>query len=71
MDLRPTASGVTGLVWFLPAFAFVIAIAGFAAVFRRWRNEPVVAASDADRALVEAALHQSHAPTSAGPVDRG
>ena len=59
MDLRPKASGVTGLVWFLPVFVFVLAIAGLAAVFRRWRNETPSVATDADRAIVEQALAAS------------
>jgi cytochrome c-type biogenesis protein CcmH len=54
--LLPKASGVTGLVWFLPVFAFVLAIAGLVAVFRRWRAEVPSVATDADRALVEEAL---------------
>ncbi len=56
MDLRPKASGVTGLVWFLPVFAFVLALAGLVAVFRKWRNEAPSMATDADRAIVDAAL---------------
>ncbi len=56
IDLKPRATGVTGLVWFLPVFAFVLAIAGLAAVFRRWRNEVPSSATDDDRRLVEAAL---------------
>ncbi len=73
MDLRPTASGVTGLVWFLPVFVFVVAIGGLVAVFRRWRNEPVAAASDADRALVEAALSRAERgdPASLSRAERG
>ena len=65
MDLRPKASGVTGLVWFLPVFAFVLAVAGLVAVFRKWRNEVPVAASDDDRALVDDALARTRA--GAGP----
>lgn len=56
IDLKPRATGVTGLVWFLPVFAFVLAIAGLAAVFRRWRNEVPSIATDDDRRLVEEAL---------------
>ena len=59
MDLRPKASGVTGLVWFLPVFVFVLAMAGLVAVFRRWRNETPSVATDADRAIVEQALAAS------------
>jgi cytochrome c-type biogenesis protein CcmH len=66
MDLRPKASGLTGLVWFLPVFAFVLAVAGLVAVFRKWRRETPAVASDADRALVEEALARSHAGTAGG-----
>jgi cytochrome c-type biogenesis protein CcmH len=67
MDLRPNASGATGLVWFLPVFAFVLAIGGLAAVFRRWQTEPSAVATDADRALVDDALARAHAGT---PTER-
>lgn len=56
MDLRPKASGVTGLVWFLPVFAFVLALAGLVAVFRKWGNEAPSMATAADRAIVEEAM---------------
>ncbi len=56
IDLKPKASGITGLVWFLPVFAFVLAIAGLVAVFRRWSNQTRAVATDADRSLVESAL---------------
>lgn len=54
--LTPSRSGITGLIWFLPVAAFVFAVAGLAAVFRRWRTEPVSTASDDDRRLVADAL---------------
>ncbi|MBW3557471.1 MAG: cytochrome c-type biogenesis protein CcmH [Actinobacteria bacterium] len=53
--LKPEARGVAGLVWALPVAGGVLALAGLAAAFRRWRSEaPPVSA--ADRALVEEAL---------------
>jgi cytochrome c-type biogenesis protein CcmH len=55
IDLKPKASGVTGLVWAIPVFVFVLALAGLVAVFRRWRNEATVLATDDDRAMVAAA----------------
>lgn len=55
IDLRPKATGVTGLVWIIPVVGVVCAFAGLAAVFRRWRREEQRSASDADRALVERA----------------
>ena len=59
IDLKPKTSGVTGLVWFLPVFVFVLALAGLAAVFRRWRHEAPSAATDADRELVAHAMADS------------
>ena len=56
IDLKPKASGVTGLVWFLPVFVFVLAVAGLVAVFRRWRHQTPAVATAADRSLVEEAL---------------
>jgi cytochrome c-type biogenesis protein CcmH len=52
IDLKPQASGVTGLVWIIPVVAFVTAIAGLAAVFRKWRREERIVATDADREVV-------------------
>ena len=54
--LVPKATGIDALVWALPVAALVCAIAGLVVVFRRWRREAAVTATDADRALVEAAL---------------
>lgn len=54
--LRPEASGVGVLVWILPVGALLLAVGGLALAFRRWRRQPALAATDDDRALVEAAL---------------
>jgi len=54
--LQPEASGVGALVWILPVTALLLAVGGLALAFRRWRRQPVLAATDEDRALVEAAL---------------
>jgi cytochrome c-type biogenesis protein CcmH len=54
--LRPEASGVGVLVWVLPVAALLLAGGGLALAFRRWRRQPAMAATDEDRALVEAAL---------------
>jgi cytochrome c-type biogenesis protein CcmH len=54
--LRPPASGFDGLVWALPVAAFVVAVAGLAVAFRRWRAQLTAAASDADRARVATEL---------------
>ncbi len=53
--LTPESSGVAGLVWVLPVAAFVVAVAGLAVAFRRWRVGGDVEVSDADRVLVERA----------------
>jgi cytochrome c-type biogenesis protein CcmH len=58
--LRPEASGVGALVWVLPVIALLVAAGGLAFAFRRWRRQPTLAASDEDRALVEAALANHH-----------
>jgi len=54
--LRPPASGVAGLVWILPVVALVLALAGLAAAFRRWRIVGETPVSDADRIRVADAL---------------
>jgi len=54
--LRPPASGIAGLVWVLPVVAFVLAIAGLAMAFHRWRSVREPPLTDEDRARVEAAL---------------
>jgi cytochrome c-type biogenesis protein CcmH len=56
--LRPTSSGVSALVWALPVMVLVLGAAGLAMAFRRWRREPRLSPSDADRALVEEALER-------------
>jgi cytochrome c-type biogenesis protein CcmH len=53
--LVPPATGFAGLVWMLPVLALVLALAGLGAAFLRWRREPVLRASDADRSLVDRA----------------
>lgn len=55
VDYTPSASGITSLVWILPVVAGAGAIAGLVVVFRRWRLEGELEASEADRKLVEAA----------------
>ncbi len=53
--LTPGRSGVSSLVWSLAVVAVVVAFAGLAFAFRRWRGDGARRASDADRALVERA----------------
>ena len=54
--LTPSATGVTSIVWILPVVVLVVAIAGLAAAFRRWKLRSDVHATAADRALVDRAL---------------
>ena len=57
----PNASGFDALVWALPAFALVIAIAGLTVAFRRWKMAGNDAPTDDDFALVSAAMHEQRA----------
>ncbi len=57
IQLTPSASGFAGLVWIVPVVALVLALAGLSAAFARWRRTSPATASDADRALVDDALH--------------
>lgn len=55
VDYTPSGDGVTSLVWILPVVFGAGAIAGLVVVFRRWKQEGVLEASEADQALVDAA----------------
>jgi len=55
IDLNPSRSGFTGLVWILPVVVGVGAVAGLVVVFRRWQQQPAEEASDDDIELVERA----------------
>ncbi len=57
--LVPRSSGIDALVWALPVAALICALAVLVAAFRRWRVSDVVVVSDADRELVNKALHDS------------
>ena len=65
--LTPSSSGVTGLVWILPVVLLVVALAGLAAAFSRWRVRGEVHATAADRALVADALGQPDGGPDGGP----
>jgi cytochrome c-type biogenesis protein CcmH len=56
--LTPKSSGIEGLLWILPVVVLVLAVAGIAAAFTRWRRRPSGAPTEDDRALVDEALHQ-------------
>jgi formate-dependent nitrite reductase complex subunit NrfG len=55
--LVPSTSGVEGLLWVLPVAAAVLASAGLAVAFARWRRiEATRDPTDEDRAIVARAL---------------
>ncbi|MCU1400928.1 MAG: ccmH [Acidimicrobiales bacterium] len=55
-QLVPKATGFDAVVWALPVFAGVCAIAGLTVAFRRWRTAADTVPTESDRALVDAAL---------------
>lgn len=61
LKLVPSGTGFDSLIWALPIAALVVSIAGLIVVFRRWKLEGSITASDADRELVESALRQASA----------
>jgi cytochrome c-type biogenesis protein CcmH len=59
---KPEARGVGLVVWVLPVLAFVVAVAGLAAAFARWRPRRDPSVNEADRRLVEQALRDDGGP---------
>jgi len=57
--LVPRATGFDSLVWILPVFAGVCALAGLGVAFRRWRAAGDDVPSADDRAIVAQALRDS------------
>jgi cytochrome c-type biogenesis protein CcmH len=56
--LKPSATGVSALVWALPVAGLTAALAGLVLVFRRWRRaRSEVVPADAEAAAAVAALH--------------
>ena len=55
VDYTPSSEGITALVWILPVVAGAVATGGLVLVFRKWKLEGELEASDADTALVDAA----------------
>lgn len=53
--LRPEDDGLGLVVWGLPVAALVLGAGGLAVALRRWRAEPRLTPTDADRTLVERA----------------
>ena len=58
LKLVPGGTGFDALIWILPIALLIIAIAGLVVVFRRWKLQGSLSATDADRDLVESALRQ-------------
>ena len=58
VDYTPSGEGVTALVWILPVVGGAVAVGGLALVFRRWRLEADLDATDEDHALVEKAMSE-------------
>jgi cytochrome c-type biogenesis protein CcmH len=57
--LKPPRSGVGGLVWTIPVAVLVVAIAGLAMAFRRWKTQrPTAALTPGDEALVAEAMRE-------------
>jgi cytochrome c-type biogenesis protein CcmH len=56
--LVPRGSGIDALVWALPAAALVCAVVGLGVAFRRWKTAADTVPDEADRRLVEQALHE-------------
>jgi cytochrome c-type biogenesis protein CcmH len=51
--LKPEGGGLGILVWGLPAAALVLGAGGLVLALRRWRREPHLHPTDADRELVQ------------------
>ena len=58
LKLVPGGTGFDALIWALPIAVLVVSVAGLVVVFRRWKLQGSITASDADRELVETALQE-------------
>jgi len=56
--LRPSARGVSGLVWAIPVVVGVLALGALAIAVQRWRGRTLRHATDADAVLVAKAAHE-------------
>ena len=65
--LRPEATGAGSVVWIAPVALVIVALAGLAVAFRRWRPSGI-AATDDDRLLVASAVA---AQAATGPAESG
>jgi len=58
LKLVPGGTGFDALIWVLPIVVLIVSIVGLAVVFRRWKMQGSLTATDADRELVESALRE-------------
>ncbi len=56
LKLVPGGTGFDALIWVMPIAVLVVSVVGLVVVFRRWKVQGSVSATDADRKLVESAL---------------
>jgi cytochrome c-type biogenesis protein CcmH len=69
LRLTPDSSGFEALIWVLPITLLLMAFAGLAVAFRRWRREIDDAPSDEDRELVAAAMRDERGPDAGGDAE--
>jgi cytochrome c-type biogenesis protein CcmH len=58
LKLVPGGTGFDALIWVMPIVVLIVSIAGLVVVFRRWKMQGSLTATDADRELVESALRE-------------
>ena len=58
LKLVPGGTGFDALIWVMPIAVLVVSAAGLVVVFRRWKVQGSVSATDADRELVEIAMQE-------------
>ena len=58
LKLVPGGTGFDALIWVMPIVVLVVSISGLVVVFRRWKMQGSLTATDADRELVESALRE-------------
>jgi len=58
LKLVPGGTGFDALIWVMPIAVLVVSVAGLVVVFRRWKTQGSLTATNADRELVESALRE-------------
>lgn len=59
LKLVPGSTGFDALIWALPIAVLVVSVAGLVVVFRRWKAQGSLIATEADRELVESVLREA------------